>query len=103
MNLIIWRVSRRNSTLLLLGTVFTALLSHLCCIGPAIFMSLGLSGATIVLEQTVGQLKTFLTALSIVLLGLTGWKIYTNPNSHLIEKVSFWISVLIVAVVLFLK
>ncbi|KNZ68917.1 hypothetical protein Tfer_2405 [Thermincola ferriacetica] len=102
MQIIIWRVNQKNSLFFLTGALFTVLLSHLCCIASAL-LPLGLNGLTVFLEKTLGELQPWLSVLPGILLIFSGWRIYGNPKSHLIEKVLFWISALIVAGMLYLQ
>jgi mercuric ion transport protein len=102
MQLIIWRVRQRGYLLTLIGAIITAFLSHICCIGPLLLVPLGLSGVSVFLEKTVSILTPWILLVPVILLGLTGWRIYRNPQSHPVEKAAFWLSVVVVSLMIIL-
>ena len=102
MQVIIWRVRQRGYLLALFGAIFTAFLSHICCIGPLLLVPLGFGGVSVFLEKTVSSLRPWILLVPVILLGLAGWRIYRNPKSHPVEKEAFWISVVVVLLLLYL-
>lgn len=102
MQFIILRVRQRGHVLTLLSAIITAFLVHICCIGPLLLVPLGLGGVSVVLEKTITGLRPWIFLVPIVLMCFTGWKIYSNPRTQLIEKVLFWLSVGVVTLMLIL-
>lgn len=102
MQFIIWRVRPRGYLLTLLGAIITAFLAHICCIGPLLLVPLGLGGVSVVLEKTITGLSPWIKLVPVILMFFTGWKVYSNPRTQLIEKVIFWISVVVVAFMIIL-
>lgn len=96
MQLIIWRVRKQGYHFTLLGALLTAFLAHIGCIGTLILVPLGFGGFSVLLEKTVSSLSPWILLVPIILLSYTGWKVYANPRTQLIEKVIFWTSVGIV-------
>lgn len=75
-------------TILSIGGLSTALLASVCCIGPIVFVALGVGvGATGFLAGTAGLLKGLLPfrpafiGLTILLLGIGFYLAYRKPKS----------------------
>jgi mercuric ion transport protein len=95
-----------------IGSVIAGFIASLCCIGPLIFVILGLSGAAFFskLEQYRWLFGTF--ALSALALGFffeyrtenecaPDSSCTVNPNSRRINKIILWIAAVLVLVLIF--
>lgn len=98
----------------LIGSVFTAILASICCIGPLVFAVLGISGAGFILKFEV--YRPLFIILATVLLGAAFYFTYkkkpadecadgtycANPKSDRINKIILWVAtVLVVIAILF--
>lgn len=101
MRVIIWRINEKNSLLFTLGALITALMMHICCWGPLVLVPLGFGGVKFAVGSLIETYKFYLNLVPISMLILAGWRTYSR-RSHLIEKVAYWISVLVVLVMIFL-
>ena len=75
--------------------IFTAMLSHICCILP-LLISMGIGSANHLLAGLVISLKPWLLLIATLFLGYSGWNTYHNPRAKTMEKAIFWISVVMV-------
>lgn len=101
MQIFYWQVGRSSFVLPLMGVALTIFITHLCCILPLILVPLGFGGISLVLERVSGSLKLWLMTIPLGVLLITGSKAYTNTASCFIDKITFWISLLLVTLMFF--
>lgn len=98
----------------LLGSVLTAIMASICCIGPVVFALLGVSGAGFLLRFE--KYRPLFIVVAVVFLGTAFFFTYrkkqaahcepgtlcANPKSDTINKVVLWIAtILVVGFILF--
>lgn len=101
MRIIIWRIYEKNSLLFTLGALLTALMMHICCWGPLVLVPLGFGGVKYAVGDLIQTYKFYFNLMPFLMLLAAGWRTYRR-GSHLIEKVAFWISVLLVSAMMLL-
>ena len=93
----------------LVGSILTAILASICCIGPIVFALLGVSGAGFLLKFE--RYRPIFIVFTVVLLGTAFFFTYrkkdaahcepgslcANPKSTTINKVILWIATILVA------
>jgi mercuric ion transport protein len=65
-----------NSQLPLIGGIAAAIGAGLCCVGPFLLLSLGISGAWIGNLTLLEPYRPFFIAAVLALFGWAGWKVY---------------------------
>lgn len=102
----------QNSTLV--GSIVSAVLASICCIGPIIFATFGIGGAGLVLKFE--EYRPLFIVIAVALLGTAGYFVYrkkpgkecapdsfcANPRSGRINKIIFWGAAILVAVSIFI-
>lgn len=99
----------KNKLLLFLGIVLSGILASLCCIGPLLLVSLGLSGAWIGNLSTLAPYRPIFIVFSLLLLVFAFWDTYrmkggescmpgsicANPGGNKMRKLLVWILALV--------
>lgn len=97
----------------LIGSILTAILASICCIGPIVFAVLGISGAGFVLK-----FEAYRPLFIILAVGLLGTAFYftykkkpaeecadgtycANPKSDRINKIILWIATVLIFAAIF--
>ncbi len=97
----------------LIGSILTAILASICCIGPLVFAVLGISGAGFILKFEA--YRPLFIVLAIGLLSTAYYFTYkkkpaeqcvdgtycANPKSDSINKVILWIATVLVGIAIF--
>lgn len=97
----------------LAGSLFTAILASICCIGPLVFAVLGISGAGFILKFEA--YRPLFISLASVLLGAAFYFTYkkksadecadgsycANPKSDRINKIILWVATGLVFIAIF--
>ncbi|MBI2605064.1 MAG: hypothetical protein HYW49_03180 [Deltaproteobacteria bacterium] len=105
--------SERIQKASVVGSIVTALLASLCCIGPVVFAILGISGAAFV--QKFEVYRPLFIALAVVFLGTSFYFTYrkkpaeecapgsycADPRSDKINKIFLWLATVLVAFFIF--
>ncbi len=99
MRIIIWRINQKNSLIFTLSALVTALLVHICCWGPLLLVPLGFGGAKHLVGNFIDAYRFYFNLIPIFMLIIAGWRTYSR-DSHWIEKVVYWISVLLVLAIM---
>lgn len=102
MRVIIWRVNNKNPILLTIGALVTALVAHICCWGPLLLVPLGFGGISYFIGNFIDTYKIYFNLIPVLMMIIAGWRTYRKQDSHLIEKVVYWISVFIVLALMLL-
>ena len=97
----------------LIGGFFAAITASLCCIGPLVLVTLGISGAWIASLSRLEPLRPYALALAVIFLFLAGKKIYRRtgdacavgaacavPRINRLYKALFWLVALLIALAL---
>jgi len=93
----------------LAGSLITALMASICCIGPVVFALLGVSGAGFLLKFE--KFRPHFIVIAVILLGAGFFLTYrqksaahcepntlcANPKSRTINKIVLWISTILIA------
>ncbi len=93
----------------LMGSIFTALVSSACCIGPLIIMTLGIGSAWMSDIMIVSAYRPLFIALSVLSLIYSFYKLYFKldckvgercaiPQNLRIQRIMFWFTALIVII-----
>lgn len=107
-------MSDKTQKMTLAGSVLSAVMASICCIGPIVFAVLGISGAGIILRFE--QYRPLFIVVAVVLLSIAGYIVYrkkpaqecapdsycANPRSDRINKIVFWVAAALVAVAIFI-
>ena len=72
-------MAKTSSAPTLVAAVAAAITASLCCIGPLVFLTIGISGAWISSLTKLEPLRPFGIALTLVFLGLAFYKLYLRP------------------------
>lgn len=101
----------RKQALTVTGSIFTALLASLCCIGPIVFALLGIGGAGF--ATAWGAYRPYFIGLTVVFLALGFYFTYSKkkvncadgtvckvPRAGKWNKIVLWIATLVVAFVI---
>ena len=97
----------------LVGSVLTAILASICCIGPLVFAVLGISGAGFIMKFEA--YRTLFIVFATALLGAAFYFTYkkkpseecadgtycANPKSDRINKIILWVATGLVAIAIF--
>lgn len=97
----------------LVGSLVTAFLASICCIGPVVFAILGISGAAFV--QRFEEYRPLFIIFAVGFLGTSFYFTYrkkpaeqcetgsycANPRSDRINKIVLWIATVLVAIFIF--
>lgn len=97
----------------LAGSLVSAFLASICCIGPVVFAILGVSGATFV--QKFESYRSLFIVVTVLLLGTAFYFTYkkkpaeecvpgsycANPKSDRVNKIVLWIATVLVAFFIF--
>jgi len=97
----------------LLGSVFSAVLASICCVGPLVLAFLGISGAGFIVKFEA--YRPWFIVIAVGLLGSAFYFTYkkkpaeecadgtycANPRSDRINKVILWIATVLVAIAIF--
>jgi mercuric ion transport protein len=87
----------------LIGGLMAGIGASVCCVGPLLLLSLGISGAWISHLTVVESYRPFLIALAVVFLGLAFRKLYLVPQNCLtgdeciakrkrsLQRILFWV------------
>lgn len=75
----------RRSTVTGLGGVAAAFLGSLCCVGPLLFVTLGVGAG---LASTFEPLRPFFGVLMIVLFAAALWSVYGRAGSRVMQATS---------------
>lgn len=100
MQVIMWRVSSKNPILFTVGALITALMAHICCWGPLLLVPLGFGGISYYIGGFINTYKIYFNLLPVLMLTIAGWRTYRKADGHLIEKVIYWISVVVVLILM---
>jgi mercuric ion transport protein len=101
----------RRGLLAAVGAVGAAFLASLCCVGPLLFVTLGVGAG---LASTFAPLQPFFTAVAVVLLALGFYVVYgrreapacapdgtcTVPRDRTRDKVLLWLATVVALVFL---
>ncbi len=69
-------MSKRDPNLPLIGGIAAALGAGLCCVGPFVLVTLGVSGAWIANLTLLEPYRPFFIAAALALFGWAGWNVY---------------------------
>lgn len=97
----------------LIGSILSALLASVCCLGPIIFAFLGISGAGLVLKFEA--YRPIFIVVAVALLGVAGYLTYrrkppeecapdtycATPRSARVNKILFWTAMIAVVLAIF--
>lgn len=67
------------------GAVLTAFAASLCCIGPVLFVTLGVGAS---LASTLEPLRPFFTLMTVGILGFAFYSVYGRPRATVGAKTS---------------
>ncbi|HAT1844392.1 mercuric transporter MerT family protein [Legionella pneumophila] len=85
------------------GAFIGAVVASLCCIGPLVFLTLGISGAWLSTLTQLEFLRPIGIITTIVFLALAFWRLYlapqrcsvdkpcAKPDNLLIQRIIFWV------------
>ncbi|WP_461480650.1 mercuric transporter MerT family protein [Porticoccus sp.] len=100
-----------DTNLPIIGGVMAAIGASLCCVGPFVLLSLGISGAWISSLTLLEPYRPIFIAVVLLLFGWAGWQVYRSveacapgtacaiPQMRKRRQVIFWIA-LIIALIL---
>lgn len=103
-------MSKNDSQLPLIGGIAAAIGAGLCCVGPFLLLSLGISGAWIGNLTLLEPYRPMFMAAVLALFGWAGWKVYRPasacepgtacavPKVRKRRQVIFWITALVALV-----
>lgn len=97
----------------LIGSIISAILASVCCLGPIVFAVLGISGAGFILKFE--QYRPLFIGVAAALLGTGFYLTYkkkpaeqcepgshcANPNSGRLNKIILWVATVLVALFVF--
>lgn len=101
---------KNDSQLPLIGGIAAAIGAGLCCVGPFLLLSLGISGAWIGNLTLLEPYRPLFIAAVLALFGWAGWKVYRPveacepgtacavPQVRKRRQVIFWITTLVALV-----
>lgn len=101
---------KNDSQLPLIGGIAAAIGAGLCCVGPFLLLSLGISGAWIGNLTLLEPYRPLFMAAVLTLFGWAGWKVYRPasacepgaacavPQVRKRRQVIFWITALVALV-----
>ncbi|MGH1484754.1 MAG: mercuric transporter MerT family protein [Cellvibrionaceae bacterium] len=104
-------MSKNDSNLPLLGGIAAAIGAGLCCVGPFLLLTLGISGAWIGNLTLLEPYRPLFILVVLILFSWAGWKVYRPiescepgsacavPQVRQRRQVIFWISALLVLVI----
>lgn len=69
----------------LLGAGVAAFLASICCVGPLVLLSLGISGAWIGNLSALQAYRPFFMAITAAFLGFAFYRVYRKPKTALID------------------
>ena len=97
-----------------IGAVLAAIGASVCCVGPLLLLSLGVSGAWISSLASFEPVRPVFIVLTLVFIGLSYRKLYlipknceedkscASPDSQKKQKLTFWVgSILILLLLVF--
>lgn len=91
----------------ILGGVLAAVGASLCCVGPLVLISAGISGASISNLTLLEPYRPILLTIVLAMFGWSGWKIYNPsmttesgtdcaiPTRRIRRKLIFWVAALL--------
>jgi mercuric ion transport protein len=103
-------MEQKQSNLLMIGGVLSAIGASICCVGPLLLLLLGVSGSWIANLTTFEPYRPIFFLFVLLSFGYSGWKIYrpigecepdTACSVIVIQqrrKITFWLSALMVIV-----
>lgn len=71
----------KNLPWLSIGAVLSAIGASVCCVGPLLFLSLGISGAWISTLTSMESVRPFFMLLTLAFIGLGYRKLYLIPEN----------------------
>lgn len=105
-------MSSKDSGLPLVGGLVAAVGAGLCCVGPFVLLSLGISGAWIANLTLLEPYRPLFIATVLVLFGWSGWKVYRPvdacepgtacaiPQVRKRRQVIFWMTSLVALILI---
>lgn len=100
-------MATKSGTLALAG--IAGVLASVCCVGPLVLASVGLSSIVAGVVALFEPLRAVFIVIALAALGFVGWKIYRRPivscepgiacalpQTRQIYKIVFWITALVV-------
>jgi copper chaperone CopZ len=72
---------RDNPASGVVGAIIAALLASLCCLGPLVLLSLGISGAWMGSLSVLEPYRPLLVAVTIIFLGFAFYQVYRRPKA----------------------
>lgn len=95
--------TQRYDTVALITGGVAAFLASACCLGPLVLILLGFGGAWISNLLLLEPYRPFFIAITLLALGLAGWRLYRPakactpgevcalPRVRILYKIAFWI------------
>lgn len=99
-----------NTRLPIIGGITAATVASLCCVGPFVLLSLGISGAWIGNLTVLEPYRPVFIMLVMLLLGWAGWQVYRPvdtcepgtvcalPQTRKRRQMVFWIAAIVALV-----
>ena len=91
------------------GGLGGAVLSSICCLGPLVLLSLGVSGAWIGNLTALAPYKPIFATIALVFIGLGFWQVYfrprmacepgtscSRPQSAIVVRIALWSATMLV-------
>lgn len=99
-----------NSNATLAAGILAGIGASACCLGPLLFLSLGLGGAWLIHLTNLAPYRPIFVALTLLFLGLTFWRLYLRPQACATgedcearapraQRIAFWILAPLILVV----
>lgn len=70
-----------NPSWLGIGAILAAIVASVCCIGPLLFISLGIGGAWMGAFSSMETIRPYFIVLTLIFIGLGYRKLYLIPDS----------------------
>ncbi|MHB9093333.1 MAG: hypothetical protein ACYC21_01565 [Eubacteriales bacterium] len=93
-------VRRDNVFIAPIMAIVTLLVTHLCCWLPALLVPLGFGSITHILKGSISPLIPSFYLLALSVLTYLLWRTYHNPQSGKSEKISLWLSILVIIIMI---
>ncbi len=101
-----------GSRISLIGGVAAAITASLCCVGPLVLLTLGVSGAWIAQLTALEPVRPIFVGLTVMFIGLAFHRLYltpsvcapgqscANPNTRTRQRIAFWTTTTLIVVLL---
>lgn len=96
-----------ESNISVIGGVIAAIVASLCCVGPFVLLTLGISGAWIGSLTLLEPYRPFFIVIVLLLFGWAGWQVHRPaeacdpgtaclvPQTRKRRQMVFWIAVIV--------